>query len=660
MGALSNDVPLTEQISAEQILFEAFNSKIKRLDNTFDRIADTDELAEFERNKRTEFEEALRRKKRDIRQWMRYAQFEYDHSHFGRARSVFERALLISPDSVALWLRYIQMELKSRNINHARNLFDRATNLLPRVDKIWQTYVETEELLGNFQHCEHVYEQWLQWLPPLNVWVGYAGFKVRCQTVDAARALWKRLVLLRPEPESWMSWAAFEKDYGTRDLVRGVYSAAVDQQLKTTGPLSEMLILEWAKWEFLQREVARARALLEYAAPRVSDAAKIYKELRKLEGQFGSAASSTSFVTAERENFYEEELRLSKGNKQDIWWSYLGLALENFSTGKTRTLFERAVGDCQPSGNTRIQWIGYHYIWLRFAIFEELYAEDTERCRQVYNRAVAALSDQTYFGFPDIWTAFAKFEIRQNNVNAARFILDDGLKLTKAPALYLRYVALEYQLQNYDRCRRLYESFIEMYPELSLAWENYALMEIKLNEQVRARGLFNIALSENFLDKPDKIWVAFANFEADFGNDDDVRNVYRRFMSNYPSYKAWAGLAMFELSNMLDEDDEPTDEGKIKARSIFSEGYDALMNYPKERALLYDAGLQFEEQYGDEGWLNKWQKKAPKIIVRRRVNEDGAIEEYEDYVYPDVSEKASRLLAKAKQWAQENCQNVHS
>lgn len=89
----------------------------------------------------------MRKSKRNIGNWIRYAQFEEQHKEFARARSVFERALEADPRNIQLFIKYAEMEMKNKFINHARNVWDRAVTLLPRVSPFWFKYTYMEEVI---------------------------------------------------------------------------------------------------------------------------------------------------------------------------------------------------------------------------------------------------------------------------------------------------------------------------------------------------------------------------------------------------------------------------------------------------------------------------------------------------------------------------------
>ena len=68
---------------------------------------------------------------------------------------------------------------------------------------------------------------------------------------------------------------------------------------------------------------------------------------------------------------------------------------------RSRAIFERAIQNVPPVAEKRF-WKRYIYLWLNYAIFEELTAEDAERATQVYQRALN-LIPHSEFTFAKLW-----------------------------------------------------------------------------------------------------------------------------------------------------------------------------------------------------------------------------------------------------------------
>lgn len=62
---------------------------------------------------------------------------------------------------------------------------------------------------------------------------------------------------------------------------------------------------------------------------------------------------------------------------------------------------------------------------------------------------------------------------------------------------------MELQLREFDRCRTLYEKYLEFTSDNSLAWIKYAELENLLGDSDRARAIFGLAVKQPNLDMPE-------------------------------------------------------------------------------------------------------------------------------------------------------------
>jgi len=67
-------------------------------------------------------------------------------------------------------------------------------------------------------------------------------------------------------------------------------------------------------------------------------------------------------------------------------------------------------------------WRRYIYLWINYALYEELETEDEEKTRDVYKACLDILPHKK-FTFAKIWLLFAHFEIRQKNLVNARKVM---------------------------------------------------------------------------------------------------------------------------------------------------------------------------------------------------------------------------------------------
>ena len=97
----------------------------------------------------------------------------------------------------------------------------------------------------------------------------------------------------------------------------------------------------------------------------------------------------------------------------------------------------------------------------QYALFEELDTTDVERARQIYEACIKLIPHQE-FTFAKVWSLYAEFEVRQLNVDKARKLLGRAIGMCPKEKLFKDYITLELQLREFDRCRQLYQKYIEV------------------------------------------------------------------------------------------------------------------------------------------------------------------------------------------------------
>lgn len=672
------------QISAEQLLREAVDRQEPGLQAPTQRFADLEELHEHQGRKRKEFEDYVRRNRLNMGNWMRYAAWELEQKEYRRARSVFERALDVEPTNVPLWLRYIEAEMKTRNINHARNLLDRAVTILPRIDKLWYKYVYMEETLGNIPGTRQVFERWMSWEPSEDAWGAYIKMEKRYGEFDRARSIFERFTIVHPESKNWIKWARFEEESGTSDHVREVFGMAIE----TMGEdfMDEKLFIAYARYEAKLKEFERARAIYKYALDRMprSQSANLHKHYTTFEKQYGDQEGVEDVVLSKRRVQYEEQVKENSKN-YDAWIDYARLEESLGDSERTRDVYERAIAQVPPTQEKR-HWRRYIYIWIFYALWEEMENKDVDRARQVYVECQKLIPHKK-FTFAKLWLLKAQFEIRQMQLQAARKSLGIAIGMCPKDKLFRGYIDLELKLFEFMRCRTLYEKHIEWNPANCQAWIKFAELERGLEDLERTRAIFELAVDQPSLDMPELLWKAYIDFEEEEGEWDRTRELYERLLEKTGHVKVWISYAHFEINvpdpgeEEADEDDEEekpiSENAKIRARKVFQRAYEDMKqkdlkeevslslspdSYQSsrtnsaQRVALLNAWKSFETTHGSASDLEKVEKQMPRRVKKRRKLAENEFEEYMDYVFPADDESAakmSKLLQMAQAWKKE-------
>eukprot|EP00301_Raphidiophrys_heterophryoidea_P009219 c13576_g1_i1.p1 GENE.c13576_g1_i1~~c13576_g1_i1.p1 ORF type:complete len:691 (-),score=182.39 c13576_g1_i1:127-2151(-) len=648
-GAVKNKAPAPIQITADQILREAQDRQEVDPKPPTQRITDEEELGMYRMRKRKEFEDNIRRSRTTLTYYIKYAKWEEGQGDLRRARSIFERALEVDYRNSSLWLKYAEMEMRHRNINHARNIWDRAVTLLPRVDQLWYKYSYMEEMLANVAGARQIFERWMEWEPDDNAWTSYVRMEMRYNEIDRARAVFERYVVCHNTSTAWQKYAKFEDRRNDVIRARNVFERALEALEGTEFCQDETVFIAFARFEERVKEYDRARVIFKYALDSIpkAKAQELYKTYSAFEKQHGSRENVEEVVVSKRRFQYEEELKKNPLN-YDVWFDYVRLEESTGDVNGVREVYERAIANIPPAA-VKNRWRRYIYLWINYALYEELEAKDMERTRAVFQECLRIIPHRA-FSFAKIWIMFAHFEIRQQNLDGARKVFGHAMGMAPKQKIFTAYIDLEYQLGNIDRCRKLYEQWLAHDPPNCDAWMQYAQMEQSLEEIERARALYELAINQPLLDMPEVMWKCFIDFEIQNAEYDKVRALYRRLLDRTKHVKVWISCAQFETS--IEELD--------KARGVFQEADKVLKaegENKEERAMLLQSWKEFESEFGDTATQKIVDDKMPRRIKKRRQvrdenGDEAGWEEYFDFIFPDEEAvtSAAKLLEIAQRW----------
>uniref|UniRef100_A0AAQ5YAU3 Pre-mRNA-splicing factor Syf1/CRNKL1-like C-terminal HAT-repeats domain-containing protein n=1 Tax=Amphiprion ocellaris TaxID=80972 RepID=A0AAQ5YAU3_AMPOC len=513
VAKVKNKAPAEVQITAEQLLREAKERELELLPPPpKQKITDEEELNDYKLKKRKGFEDNIRKNRTVISNWIKYAQWEESLKEIQRARSIYERALDVDHRNITLWLKYAEMEMKSRQVNHARNIWDRAITILPRVNQFWYKYTYMEEMLGNVAGCRQAFERWMEWEPEEQAWHSYINFELRYKEVDKARTIYERFVIVHPEVKNWIKYARFEEKHGYIAHSRKVYERSVE--FFGEEHVDENLFVAFARFEETQKEFERVRVIYKYALDRIPkhQAQELFKNYTMFEKKFGDRRGIEDVIVSKRRFQYEEEVKANPHN-YDAWFDYLRLVESDADPDTVREVYERAIANVPPIQEKR-HWRRYIYLWINYALYEELEVKDPERTRQVY-QACLDLTPHKKFTFAKIWLLYAQFEIRQKNLQGAR----------KVMVLWKSYIDFEIEQEEFGNTRNLYKRLLQRTQHVKV-WISYAKFELSIDGPDRlqkCRQIYEEANKSmrNCEEKEERLMLleSWRDFEKEFGSD---------------------------------------------------------------------------------------------------------------------------------------------
>lgn len=479
----------------------------------------------------------------------------------------------------------------------------------------------------------------------------FVNFELRYREVDRARHIYERFVIVHPDVKNWIKYARFEEKHQNVATARKIYERAVEFFGEEN--MFEQLFIAFARFEENQREHERVRVIYQYALQHMDRSVcdELYKHYTIHEKKYGDRQGIENVVVSKRKLKYETELEENPHN-YDAWFDLLRLLEAEGDEDSIRDTYERAIANVPLTQEKRF-WRRYIYLWIYYAVYEELTAGDMDRARQVY-RALLQLLPHRRFTFAKAWLMYAHFEVRQRDLTAARKTLGTAIGKCPKDKLFRGYIELEIQLREFDRCRILYEKFLEFGPQNCTTWVKFSELENLLGDVERARAIFHLAINQPRLDMPEILWKSYIDFEVEQEEFERARQLYELLLQRTQHVKVWLSYAQFELRT--DEEDNLR-----RVSDVYRRANTALrqLQEKEHRMMLLEAWKAFESEVGTEDSLAEVNNLMPNKVKRRRkvVTDDGVDagwEEYYDYIFPeDEANKPNlKLLQMAKLWKQ--------
>lgn len=320
-------------------------------------------------------------------------------------------------------------------------------------------------------------------------------FELRQENPDRARAIFERYVEVLPSVRAWVRYAKFEMQGSRPAAARRVYERAAAAMGSAADTLE--FLTKFAQFEEMAREPDRARAIYRHGMatlPR-EQARELHEALSRFEKQHGDQRGVEDAVLAKRRLEYERAVE-SDPHDYDAWFDWVRLeeqavgaamaqaaaaaataeeageaglgggagaagpaaaaaaaasAAASAAVQRARDTYERAcAGALPPSSADKRYWRRYVYLWVKYALFEELDARDRDRAREVL-RAALKLVPHASFTFAKLWLMAAKLELRAGRLDAARRVLGTALGMCPKPKLFKGYIELELAMGHVDR-----------------------------------------------------------------------------------------------------------------------------------------------------------------------------------------------------------------
>lgn len=340
---------------------------------------------------------------------------------------------------------------------------------------------------------------------------------------------------------TWIKYARFEEGQGEPARARSVYERALDVE-----PRNQVLWLKYAEFEMAQGNVNMARNIWDRALTILPRVDQFWYKYAYMEERLGNVEGARAIF--ERWMSWEPE--------EAIWMTFVKFEKRQQAYDKARFVFERMLV-VHPTLTG----------WLRYAKFEEEEAKDLGRARNVFERALEVLPEESRE--PSLFIEFAKFEVRRGEIERARAIYQLALSLfpqSTSQGLYHSYGQFEKQHGDtksieqvvLTKRRALYESQLHDKPHDYDLWFEYVRMEEEFGDVDMIREVYERAIAQVPPIKEKRywrryifLWLYYASFEELFVEDDErALAIYKAALEIVPHErftfaKLWTALAHF-------------------------------------------------------------------------------------------------------------------
>ncbi|KAK4226936.1 hypothetical protein QBC38DRAFT_479147 [Podospora fimiseda] len=237
--------------------------------------------------------------------------------------------------------------------------------------------------------------------------------------------------------------------------------------------------------------------------------------------------------------------------------------------------------------------------WLQYAQWE-LEQKELARARSVFERALDVHPNNT-----QLWIRYIEAEIKGRNINHARNLLDRAVtRLPRVPSLWYKYLYVMEMLGDIPGTRQVFDRWMQWHPDEN-AWAAYIRLEKRYGEYDRAREVFRAFTTVH---PEPSTWLKWAKFEEEHGTSDMVREVFQSAIQTIADLmgddavdeRIFIAFARYEAR--LGEYE--------RARAIYKFGLD---NLPRSKSMrLHAQYTTFEKQFGDREGVED------VIITKRR------------------------------------------
>jgi crooked neck len=514
----------------------------------------------------------------------------------------------------------------------------------------------------------------MTWKPNYQAWKAYANFEEKMGEYENARNVMYEYLNSVHNLESFLKVAKYEDKHKNYLSERKIFEEGLTELGKEA--LCQEYFLAFIKFELDHKEYDRCRALFKFGLENIeSNKEKLNENYIKFEKKYGNAQKLEDMIINRRRILYEKKLK-ENSMDYDTWFDYTKLEEDYGTESSCREIYERAIGNIPPIKEKKY-WKRYVYLWINYALYEECVCNNIKVTEEIYKN-ILDLIPHKEFTFSKIWILATNFYLRQKNIDKVRKLFGISMGICPRKKIIDSYINLELQLGNNDRVKKIFQNYIQKFPNDENIWFNFCKFEESLEEYNVAEVLYINSikfLKENKNDKGlYKMYTELINFYSNLllnskekkeknSLNNKIKKAYEELLKNKYVIKnldkekeidIWNQYAeIYFKSNKFDEMDKiykkcleeilnqiNDEEEKVKYSEIIINNWTSHYEGNKERLDKIKEILS----YNDEN-------------EELEENESDKISENNEYNDDNNKNKVSSLMEKALEWKEKNKDN---
>ena len=252
--------------------------------------------------------------------------------------------------------------------------------------------------------------------------------------------------------------------------------------------LCQEYFLAFIKFELEHKEYDRCRALFKFGLENIEkNKEKLNENYIKFEKKYGNTQKLEDMVINRRRIFYEKKIK-ENSMDYDTWFDYTKLEEEYGTENSCREIYERAISNIPPIKEKKF-WKRYIYLWINYALYEECVCNNLKVTEEIYKN-ILDLIPHKEFTFSKIWILATNFHLRQKNLDKVRKLFGISMGICPRKKIIDSYINIELQLGNNDRVKKIFQNYIQKFPDDENIWFNFCKFEESLEEYNVAEVLY--------------------------------------------------------------------------------------------------------------------------------------------------------------------------